>query len=140
MDREVVSPQVFAMLPVDIKNAARKRMKTELKKENILAQVCRVVGSVFNVDDEILKLKCRKREIVVPRQVAISIAHELFYKYYRVKGWVQIGKHFNVDHATAIHSYRTMRNLTDSRFGDPIIIDKYDKCCDILNDRFKTNL
>lgn len=66
------------------------------------------VAHYFNLDPSELESKSRKKELVIPRQLAMYIAKELTNFTLET-----IGKHFgNRDHTTVLHSINTMeRNL-----------------------------
>jgi chromosomal replication initiator protein len=65
------------------------------------------VGCIYlNVTMEVMKGKCRKREVVLPRQVIMYFLAE-----YTDMTYLSIGKLFNKDHTTVIYSKDTIRNL-----------------------------
>jgi chromosomal replication initiator protein len=90
---------------------ARKTNPTALEIKKIVAHYYDL--PLFNLD-----LRTRKRQIAEPRQ----IAHYFSRKYTR-ESLSSIGKMIGgVDHATVLHSERTVQNLidTDKRFGSII--------------------
>ena len=97
---------------VDAKEALKEVFESEIKAvnpENILEKVCRY----FNVKEEDLIGKSKKKEIVEPRQVAVYIITELL-----DLPLASIGKIFNGrDHTTIIHSRDKIseRLKTDNR-------------------------
>jgi len=77
---------------------------------NVLGVVCREFG--VNPND-VRTLITRKRDIVLPRQVAMAMIMN------KQRGSLaDIGEFFKKDHATVSHSVKTIRNLreTDRRF------------------------
>ncbi|MBP9790726.1 MAG: hypothetical protein KBD57_09320 [Bacteroidia bacterium] len=69
------------------------------------------VCKVFNTDpvEVITSKKPRKRELVVTRQAAMTLA-----KLTSRMSLAQIGAKFNKDHATVLHSVKTIGNLRDT--------------------------
>lgn len=74
------------------------------------------VAFFFGLDTEDIKKKSRKREIVIPRQSYHYFARKYF-PHIEVS-LTLIGQTTSVDHATVIHSVKTIKNLieTDKRF------------------------
>lgn len=95
-----------------IKSAYRHQAGPELNVGVVLKTVCKH----FSVTLVQLKSKRRDRLIAWPRQLAM---HYLFFHCGINK--VQIGKMFNRDHTTVIHSLRTIRDLMKT---DPKIVDE----------------
>lgn len=72
--------------------------------DNLIARVC----LEFNTTVEPLKLRSRKRELVIPRQIAFYLL--------RTKldlTLSDIGRMFNRDHATVLYSVRTVKNFLE---------------------------
>ncbi len=77
-------------------------------------QIQRVVCQYFNVSEDLVRAKTRKREVVRARQVAMYFAKELTHHSLKT-----IGLHFGGrDHSTVIHARRSIKNQveTDSAF------------------------
>lgn len=78
-----------------------------------------VVNEYFETTTEQLIKKCRKREIVWPRQVAMY-----FMAYYTVMPLKAIGVILGgKDHTTVIHAVQTVNDLQQS---DPLVKDQID--------------
>jgi len=75
---------------------------------NLQNQIERAVCKVYKCSLEELKVygKCRKRELVEPRQLITALSHTLARNSLRIAGSI-FGNH----HATALHSVRTVKNL-----------------------------
>ncbi len=72
--------------------------------QDVKSRVCRVFG--ITVED--MMRETRKQEVVVPRQVAMTIM-------YRRKMRVEtIGKEFNRHHATVIYANKAVQNMIDT--------------------------
>jgi len=84
------------------------------RREVSVDQIIKTVSGYFHVDENCIRSKSRKREIVQARQVAMYFAKQL--TKISLKGiGAQLG---SKDHATVLHSCRTVSNLleTDRRF------------------------
>lgn len=64
------------------------------------------IAKQFKISSEELQSKCRKRNVAFPRQVAMYLARKL-----TEQGLTDIGRAFNRDHSTVVHSVRV---ITDS--------------------------
>ncbi len=85
-----------------------------IEKEVDIEFIQRSVSEFFNVTVELLKDKTRKKEIVIPRQLAMYFAKE--YTDYSLK---VIGSYFGGrDHTTVIHALQAVENMlaTDKNF------------------------
>ena len=96
-----------------------KKISKELAMEYELQKVCKE----FNLDPEEVKAnyKCRKREYVVVRQISMTL-----FRLVVKSSLSKSGEIFNKDHATVLHSIKTVRNLreTDRKFReltDPLL-------------------
>jgi chromosomal replication initiator protein len=69
----------------------------------------------FNITLAQLNSRDRKREVCIPRQIAMKILHEVYDKSYRLSG-----EPFGRDHATAMHACKTISNFleTDRKFKE----------------------
>lgn len=77
--------------------------------DRIIEKVASVICDYYQVTLDELKIKCREHEIVNPRQLIIYIC----FKDFRVTK-KYLGKYFNQDHATAIHSIKKIQNIIDT--------------------------
>jgi len=92
-----------------------KRKRIEVSIPGII----KVVSSHFNLEPEVLQAKNRKREIVQARQIAMFFSKKMTNYSLSAIGAEIGGK----DHATVLHSYKTVKNLieTDKNFKSHII-------------------
>jgi len=67
------------------------------------------VGEHFSVSVDSMMSRSRKRQVVVARQMSMYLSKELTKETFK-----DIGKKFDRDHSTVIHSYKTIENLRDS--------------------------
>lgn len=74
------------------------------KAEVIIKEAC----DFFQQDHQVIKSRCRKREYVLVRQFA-----EYFMRKSTTMSLEAIGSHFNHDHATVLHSIRTVNDLIE---------------------------
>jgi len=77
-------------------------MSEQDKAEIIIKEVCRY----YNTSFEKINVPCRGRKLVEPRQVIMYFMNKNTGLSLRM-----IGDYFNRDHATTIHSVRTVTNL-----------------------------
>jgi len=84
------------------------------------------VCNLFHCTIDEMQGKTRIREAVSARQIMMSILRE-----YTAMSFPEIGSYFNRDHATVMHSIRTVRNLytTNRPFRE-----KVDSVYDAIND------
>jgi chromosomal replication initiation ATPase DnaA len=77
-------------------------MTDQDKADIIIAEVCRY----YNTSYDEINVKCRKREMVEPRQV-------IMYFMTKFTGFCQrqIGNYFGKDHATTLYAVREIGNL-----------------------------
>jgi chromosomal replication initiator protein len=87
------------------------------RKDISIEEIQRVVCHYFDIPDDLLRGKSRKKEIAFARQVAMFLSKEM--THYSLKS---IGLHFGGrDHTTVIHGIRTIRSLIqDKDNGDKI--------------------
>ena len=67
--------------------------------------ISELVGGQFNVSVKELQSKSRKKAITTPRQIAMYLARK-----YTEESLVDIGKAFNRDHSTVLHSIKVVSN------------------------------
>ena len=65
-----------------------------------------IVSKIFNIEYEDMIKKTRNRDIVVPRQVAMTL-----YRIHTNLSFDRIGKMYGLDHATVIHAVKTIKDL-----------------------------
>lgn len=77
-----------------------------MNAQEIIQKVCQF----WNVTEEQLKHKTRKREIVIPRHVSMYLIKE-----YCDSSLISIGELFGGrDHTTVIHAVQTVKDIQDS--------------------------
>lgn len=69
------------------------------------AMICDLVSGQFNVSVKELQSKSRKKAITTPRQIAMYLSRK-----YTEESLVDIGKTFNRDHSTVLHSIKVVSN------------------------------
>ena len=69
------------------------------------SMISELVSGQFNVSIKELQSKSRKRAITTPRQIAMYLARK-----YTEESLVDIGKAFNRDHSTVLHSIKVVSN------------------------------
>lgn len=72
------------------------------------AMISELVGSQFKVSVEAMQSRTRKKIISFPRQVAMYLARK-----YTKESLASIGKEFQRDHATVLHSIKVVTNLSN---------------------------
>lgn len=83
-------------------NRDRSRLFRVFDPEIIIKTAC----EYFRLELDDIKGKCRKRELVFPRQVIMYFLTE-----YTDQTYLVIGKLFNRDHTTVIHSKDAIKDL-----------------------------
>lgn len=88
-------------------NEVRSLLRNNLKPRRIIPvkDVVRVVSGFYNIDEESIYKKTRKKEVVKPRQLIMYLLREDFSLPYPTIGQ-KLG---NRDHTTVIHSYEKIR-------------------------------
>lgn len=102
-----MNPYIYTGLPKRAQRLVQKR-GPELTHEKII----KIVRSEFVVSEDELKSKSRKREIVIPRQIAMHIIKER-----TVMSLKAIGIVFNRDHSTVIFAINTVNDLIETDKG-----------------------
>lgn len=89
--------------------------KTELSTEKIEIITC----NNFGIDRNLIHSKSRRRELVMPRQVIMTIAYHVTQKSTKKSNRI-VGLIFKLDHATVSYSRKTVKNLieTDKNFRE----------------------
>lgn len=97
-------------ITVPLAQATINKLVKHSQKEVSVTRIVKVITEHFNVDPELLHSRSRKREIVTARQVAMYFAKKLTKLPLSAIG-IQIGKR---DHATVLHSDKTIKNLMET--------------------------
>jgi len=91
------------------RNIIDKQIK-HTKREITLDYIQKVVCDYFDMNVDVLQSKTRKREIVQARQIAMYFSKNLTSSSLSTIGSVIGGK----DHATVLHAYKTVNNLSET--------------------------
>lgn len=84
------------------------------KKNITIEQIQKIVAEHFKISENSLRAKTRKKEIVIPRQIAMFLAKE-----FTPSSLKTIGLHFGGrDHSTIIHACRTIEH--DMQYDDSL--------------------
>lgn len=81
--------------------------KTELIKDN--DYICQVVSKYTGVSPERMKIRSRKREIVIARQLSMY-----FDKEFTLLSLKDIGANFDRHHTTVLHAIQAVNDLKDT--------------------------
>lgn len=74
-----------------------------------MEEIVKMVADYYDIQPEVLmKSRSKKRRIILPRQVAIYLVAEIS-KF----GPTDMGRMFNVNHATIIHTKRVIKDQCD---------------------------
>ena len=85
----------------DLIHATRKSLTIESLQET--------VATYFDLPSDVLRARTRKKEIVVPRQIAMFLCKQLTDSSLKT-----IGLHFGGrDHSTVIHAYQTIQEKVE---------------------------
>lgn len=85
-------------------------MEVEKQTADFIPTIKRIVSIEQHIDQETLVSKTRKKEVVQARQIAMYFAKEYTTASLTTIGWEIGGK----DHATVLHSCKTVNNLRDT--------------------------
>jgi chromosomal replication initiator protein len=102
----LIARHTLEQRPLDISLAEKvlRNVVSAERKELSIDQIQKSVADHFKVSDNSLRMKTRKQEIVLPRQVAMFLAKKLTRASLKT-----IGLHFGGrDHTTIIHACRTI--------------------------------
>ncbi len=82
-------------------------------KKILIEEIQRIVSEHFNLPDDLLRAKSRKKEVAYARQVAMYLSKEL-----TTHSLKTIGLHFGGrDHTTVIHAINTVQKLKETNQG-----------------------
>ncbi|MFT6865289.1 MAG: chromosomal replication initiator protein [Cyclobacteriaceae bacterium] len=100
-----------------------KNIVTDIDSEVGIDYIQKTVSDYFNIPQEDLKAKTRKKEIVIARQVAMY-----FSKDYTNHSLKSIGYHFGGrDHSTVIHAVQSVNDMIDTNAKFRFSIDELKK-------------
>ena len=103
---------------LDLAKMVLKDVLIAKRKDISIEDIQRVVCQYFDIPDDLLRGKSRKKEIVFARQIAMSLCKEM--THYSLKS---IGLHFGGrDHTTVIHAIRTIDEMQKKQAGKIIEI------------------
>ncbi len=99
---------------LDLAKKTVKEIATDRKVYITIENITKMVSDFFKVDENKIRDKTRKKEIVLARQVAMYLSKELTKSSLKT-----IGLHFGGrDHSTVIHAYHT---IDEGRKSDPAL-------------------
>ncbi len=101
-------------IDLELAKATLKNIVQDIETEVNIDYIQKVVAAYFNITQDMMTSKSRKRELVVARQVAMYFAKE--YTNHSLKS---IGQHFGGrDHSTVIHAVQSVDDMmeTDNKF------------------------
>ncbi|MFQ5601785.1 MAG: chromosomal replication initiator protein DnaA [bacterium] len=110
-------------ITLDLAKDVLKNLSLGKKKKILIEEIQRIVSEHFNIPDDMLRAKTRKKEIAYVRQLAMFLTKEMTKNSLKT-----IGLHFGGrDHSTVIHAIQTIENLTkeDKKvFEDVTVLQK----------------
>ena len=110
----------YAMQEKDYSKIEESVLNFKDCKKITFDDVERVVYSHFNINPNKVSGKKRNREIIIPRQFCHHISKE-----FNIGSLASIGQRFGKkDHATVLHSDRTIKNLKET---DKVFKQEYDE-------------
>jgi len=104
----MMSAEIFAGIDFHVQKNYLKKIRDEYLAANYMEHVMEVVTTYFNISSALIKSKSRKREIVIPRQIAMY-----FMWLKNIYSYKEIGIYFNRDHSTVVYSKDTVKDLMD---------------------------
>jgi chromosomal replication initiator protein len=97
-------------ISLDLAKMVLKDLLITKRKDISIEEIQRVVCEYYQIPDDLLRGKTRKKEIALARQIAMYLSKEM--THYSLKS---IGLHFGGrDHTTVIHAIRTIEELLKS--------------------------
>ncbi len=105
-------------IDLELAKEVLKNIVKEIQSDVSVDFIQKTVGEYFKVDLELMKGKLKKREIVIPRQVAMY-----FCKRYTQLTLALIGENFGGrDHSTVIHALESVEDMmkTDANFKNSV--------------------
>ncbi len=112
-----------AEINLELAKQILKNIVTDIDSEVGIDYIQKTVSDYFNIPQEDLKAKTRKKEIVIARQVAMY-----FSKDYTNHSLKSIGYHFGGrDHSTVIHAVQSVNDMIDTNAKFRFSIDELKK-------------
>ena len=111
-------------------------LSTSTHNIRISDYIIKLTCKYYNVEEDLMKKKTRKREICFPRQVAMYLIKNTTNLSLKSIGELFSGK----DHATVLHAYRTINNLMDSDKQIKIDVKKLVKTINLKSKALKNNI
>ncbi len=105
-------------IDLELAKEVLKNIVKEIQSDVSVDFIQKTVGEYFKIDLELMKGKLKKREIVIPRQVAMY-----FCKRYTQLTLALIGRNFGGrDHSTVIHALESVEDMmkTDANFKNSV--------------------
>ncbi len=110
-------------IDLELAKQTLQNIVTDIEAEVGIDYIQKTVSDYFKVDQQDLKAKTRKREIVIARQVAMY-----FSKDYTNHSLKSIGYHFGGrDHSTVIHAVQSVNDMMDTNAKFRFSIDELKK-------------
>lgn len=108
-------------------NEVKTLLKNNIKPKNVISteEVVRIIANYFNIEEESIYKKTRKKEVVRPRQLIMYLLREDFGMAYPAIGQKLGGR----DHTTVIHSYEKVKNDLQS---DAILVQEVEQLRGLL--------
>lgn len=103
---------------LDMAREVLRDLITETKPQMTVEEIQRIVCDYLNIEEDLVRARTRKREIVQARQVGMYFSKQLTKHSLKT-----IGLHFGGrDHSTVIHAIRSVKNEmdTNSVFRDTV--------------------
>ena len=105
-------------IDLELAKSTLKNIVQDIETEVNIDYIQKAVAAYFNITQDMMRSKSRKRELVVARQVAMYFSKE--YTNHSLKS---IGQHFGGrDHSTVIHAVQAVNDMleTDSKFKNSV--------------------
>jgi chromosomal replication initiator protein len=110
-------------IDLELAKQVLKNIVKEIEADVSVDYIQKTVADYFKLDVESLKAKVKKREIVVPRQVAIYLC-----KRYTQLTLSVIGQNFGGrDHSTIIHALQSVEDMMETDAGFKAQVDELNK-------------
>ena len=72
--------------------------------------IVKTIEEYFNFPPGTIFLRSREREIVMARQISIWLDYQEYKEKYNTNGWSCIARAYKLNHATIMHSVKTVNN------------------------------
>jgi chromosomal replication initiation ATPase DnaA len=99
-------------------------MSLAFRKSTSPSRVLPVVANMFHINPERLLRKGNMRTVVVPRQIASYLLHEI-----SKQSFPEIGRFLGQHHTTALHSWKMTRNAMESDSSVRSIVEQAKALC-----------